>query len=50
MGKLIDADKLLADLKDKKKSLRETLNFAKREGEAEWADELRGQMQILTTN
>lgn len=48
MGKLIDADKLLADLKDKKKSLRESLNFAKREGETKWADELREQMQILT--
>lgn len=48
MGKLIDADNLLADLKDKKKSLRESLNYAKREGETKWADELREQMQILT--
>ncbi|MGG6309810.1 hypothetical protein [Paenibacillus macerans] len=48
MGKLIDADKLLMDLKDKKRSLRENLNFAKREGETKWADELREQMQILT--
>lgn len=46
--RLIDADKLLTDLKDKKKSLRESLNFAKREGETKWADELREQMQILT--
>ncbi|MNW44600.1 hypothetical protein D3C74_218380 [compost metagenome] len=46
--RLIDAEKLLTDLRDKKKSLRESLNFAKREGETKWADELREQMQILT--
>ncbi|MNR93668.1 hypothetical protein D3C72_247260 [compost metagenome] len=46
--RLIDADKILTDLKAKKRELRGSLNFAKQEGETTWADDLREQMEFLT--
>ncbi|RTZ38183.1 hypothetical protein EJ573_02990 [Paenibacillus polymyxa] len=44
----VDAVKLIGHMNAQKKQLREELNFAKREGETAWADDLRSKMEIYS--
>jgi len=39
---------IIGYMKEKKKELRNSLNYAKREGETKWANEIREQMEIYT--